>query len=584
MTTDIENMFKDKVLGHPAGHFVLFFTEMWERFSYYGMRAILVIFLTGAISGNNPGWGWDTSTALSLLGTYALFVYLTPIVGGWLADNKIGYRMAVVIGALLMTLGHASMAVETPTFLYIGIALLIVGNGFFKPNMTSIISKMYTGKDDKKDGAYNIYYMGVNAGAFIGIMLCGWVGEKIGWSYGFGLAGIFMLLGMLQFYYAQSIFGSLGDKPKKTENNLVDTRTENKTEKLNTFSILDYSLVLIFIISALIFIINDPLSKIGNIQALNFSIAGMSDSLFFALIAAITFIILLIVRIPRYTKIERDRMIAFTIFCLFTIFFWAAFEQAAGSLPIYTRDFTDRILEGTAGSIFKIIDLIVTVVPMLVITYVLVKLFNKTFNKISLSNIILGISFLIVWSIIIYKLYIEFQATETEVPITWFAILNSLFIIIFAPLFTKWWDSKYNPPASVKYGLGLIIMAIGFGLLAFATKDIPLGAKTAKLSMIWLVLAYLFHTLGELCLSPMGLSYLSKLVPARMVAFMFGVYYLAIAIGNKLAHYIGGDIEKISQESGLSYFFLIFTIVPIGLGLVSFALHPLLKKLMHGVR
>jgi POT family proton-dependent oligopeptide transporter len=585
MTTDIENMFKDKVLGHPAGLFVLFFTEMWERFSYYGMRAILVIFLTGAISGNNPGWGWDTSTALSLLGTYALFVYLTPIVGGWLADNKIGYRMAVVVGALLMTLGHASMAIETPTFLYIGIALLIVGNGFFKPNMTSIISKMYAGKDDKKDGAYNIFYMGVNAGAFIGIMLCGWVGEKIGWSYGFGLAGIFMFLGMLQFYYAQSIFGSLGDKPKKIETNTTNITSKNKTEeKLNPFSMLDYSLIVIFIISALIFIINDPLSKIGNIQLLNFSIAGMSDSLFFALIAAITFIILLIVRIPRYTKIERDRMIAFTIFCLFTIFFWAAFEQAAGSLPIYTRDFTDRILEGTAGSIFKIIDLLVTVIPMLVITYVLVKLFNKTFSKISLSNIILGISFLIVWAIIIYKLYIEFQATETEVPITWFAILNSLFIIIFAPLFTKLWDSKYNPPASVKYGLGLIIMAIGFGLLAFATKDIPLGSKTAKLSMIWLVLAYLFHTLGELCLSPMGLSYLSKLVPARMVAFMFGVYYLAIAIGNKLAHYIGGDIEKISQESGLSYFFLIFTIVPIALGLVSFALHPLLKKLMHGVR
>ena len=585
MTTDIENMFKDKVLGHPAGLFVLFFTEMWERFSYYGMRAILVIFLTGAISGNNPGWGWDTSTALSLLGTYALFVYLTPIVGGWLADNKIGYRMAVVIGALLMTLGHASMAIETPTFLYIGIALLIVGNGFFKPNMTSIISKMYAGKDEKKDGAYNIFYMGVNAGAFIGIMLCGWVGEKIGWSYGFGLAGIFMFLGMLQFYYAQSIFGSLGDKPKKIESNATNITSKNKTEeKLNPFSMLDYSLIVVFVVSALIFIINDPLSKIGNINTLNFSIAGMSDSLFFALVAAITFIILLIVRIPRYTRIERDRMIAFTIFCLFTIFFWAAFEQAAGSLPIYTRDFTDRILEGTAGTIFKVIDLLVTVIPMLVITYVLVKLFNKTFSKISLSNIILGISFLIVWSIIIYKLFIEFQATETEVPITWFAILNSLFIIIFAPLFTKWWDSKYNPPASVKYGLGLIIMAIGFGLLAYATKDIPLGAKTAKLSMIWLVLAYLFHTLGELCLSPMGLSYLSKLVPARMVAFMFGVYYLAIAIGNKLAHYIGGDIEKISQESGLSYFFLIFTIVPIALGLVSFALHPLLKKLMHGVR
>ncbi|HAO14630.1 MAG TPA: MFS transporter, partial [Tenacibaculum sp.] len=327
MKTDIENLFKDKVLGHPAGLFVLFFTEMWERFSYYGMRAILVIFLTGAVLGDNPGWGWSTSAALSLLGTYALFVYLTPLLGGWLADNKIGYRMAVVIGALLMTLGHASMAFETPTSLYIGIALLIIGNGFFKPNMTSIISKMYAGKDDKKDGAYNIFYMGVNAGAFIGIMLCGWVGEKIGWSYGFGLAGVFMLLGMLQFYYAQPIFGTLGDKPLKTNKEKIEV--EEEVGVRNPFSIIDYILIGLFTISALIFIINDPLSKIGNINILNFSVAGLSDSLFFALLAAISFIVLLLVRIPRYTRIERDRMIAFAIFSLFTIFFWAAFEQAA---------------------------------------------------------------------------------------------------------------------------------------------------------------------------------------------------------------------------------------------------------------
>lgn len=578
-------------MGHPAGLFVLFFTEMWERFSYYGMRAILVIFLTGMVTGDNPGWGWSTESALSLLGTYALFVYLTPIVGGWLADNKIGYRLAVVIGALLMTLGHASMAVETPTFLYIGIALLILGNGFFKPNMTSIISKMYEGHDDKKDGAYNIFYMGVNAGAFIGIMLCGWIGEKVGWSYGFGLAGIFMFLGMVQFYYAQPLFGDVGAKPKDQEKGIIDTLTDNIDDtkekisgKLNKFVTLDYILIGIFIVSALIFIVNDPLSKIGNIDVLSFDIAGMNDSLFFALLAAIVFIVILIVRIPRYERVVRDRMIAFTIFCIFTIFFWAAFEQAAGSLPLYTRDFTDRLLVGNAATTFKIIDLIVTVVPIGIITYVLISLFKQTFSRISLSNIVLGISFLIVWAIVIFKLYTEFQSTETEVPVTWFAILNSLFIIIFAPLFTKWWDSKYNPPASVKYGLGLIIMAIGFGLLAFATRNVPLGAESAKLSMIWLVLAYLFHTLGELCLSPMGLSYLSKLIPARMVAFMFGVYYLAIAIGNKMAHYVGGDIEKISNESGLSKFFLIFTIVPIVLGLISFALHPLLKRLMHGVR
>lgn len=157
---------KAEVLGHPSQLFVLFFTEMWERFSYYGMRALLVIFLIGEVTGDNPGWGWERSAALSLLGTYALAVYLTPIVGGWLADNKIGYRNAVGIGALLMTLGHASMALETPTFLYIGIALLIFGNGFFKPNMTSIISKLYDKHPEKKDGAYTIFYMGVNAGAF----------------------------------------------------------------------------------------------------------------------------------------------------------------------------------------------------------------------------------------------------------------------------------------------------------------------------------------------------------------------------------------------------------------------------------
>lgn len=583
------DFFKNKVLGHPAGLFVLFFTEMWERFSYYGMRAILVIFLTAMITGENPGWAWETSAALSLLGTYAMFVYLTPIMGGYLADKIIGYRMAVVIGALLMTAGHAAMAVETPLFLYIGITLLIFGNGFFKPNMTSIISKMYEGHDEKKDGAYNIFYMGVNAGAFLGIMLCGWVGERVGWSYGFGLAGIFMFLGMLQFYFAQPLFGNIGDRPDQNEvaansDKQVDTEVSEEKEKLNPFLTIDYILTGIFVISALIFIFNDPLSKIGGIDTLSFTVFGLENSLGLALIAAISFILLLIVRIPRYTAIERDKMIAFTIFCLFTVFFWAAFEQAAGSMPIYIRDFTDRVLEGNAATTFKLIDFFVTVVPLVIITYVLVSLFRKTYVRIGLSNIILGLSFVIVWAIVGYKLYIEFQSSESEVPITWFAILNSLFIIMFAPLFTKWWDSKYNPPASVKYFLGLFLLGIGFAFLAFGARNVPSGAETAALSMAWVVFAYLFHTLGELCLSPMGLSYLSKLIPARMIAFMFGVYYLAIAIGNKLAHYVGGDIEKITAEYSLSGFFLIFTLIPIGIGVISLFLHPLLKKLMHGVR
>ena len=577
-----DQFFSKTVIGHPAALFVLFFTEMWERFSYYGMRAILVIFLTGAILGDNPGWGWSSSAALSLLGTYAMFAYLAPLVGGWLGDKKIGYRKAVVIGALLMTIGHAAMAVETPAFLYIGISLLVVGTGFFKPNITSIISKMYEGRDDKKDGAFNIFYMGVNAGAFLGIMLCGWVGERVGWSFGFGLAGIFMLLGMIQFYYAQPLFGEIGDVPEKS-NQKLSVKAATK-EKLNPFLPVDYFLIIVFVLSALIFIINDPLSKIGGIDILNFTYFGMENSLFFALIAFIAFIALLLVRIPRYTSIVRDRMIVFTIFCIFTVFFWAAFEQGAGSLPLYTRDFTDRFLEGNSALIFKVVDISVTVIPLLIITYVLLSLFKKTFTEILFSNLVLGLSFIIVWGIIIFKIYTESQATSTEVPITWFAILNSLFIIVFAPLFAKWWDSSYNPPASVKYFLGLALLGIGFGFLAFGARNVPSGADSASLSMIWLVLAYLFHTLGELCLSPMGLSYLSKLIPARMIAFMFGVYYLAVAIGNKLAHYIGGDIDKITQEYSLSGFFLIFTIIPIGLGVVSLLLHPLIKKSMHGIR
>ena len=577
-----DKFFSKTVIGHPAALFVLFFTEMWERFSYYGMRAILVIFLTGAILGDNPGWGWSSSAALSLLGTYAMFAYLAPLAGGWLGDKKIGYRNAVVIGALLMTLGHASMAVETPTFLYIGISLLVIGTGFFKPNITSIISKIYEGRDDKKDGAFNIFYMGVNAGAFLGIMLCGWVGEKVGWSFGFGLAGIFMLLGMIQFYYAQPLFGEIGGVPEKYDKK-SEVKKENN-EKLNPFSPLDILLILIFVLSALIFIINDPLSKIGGINILNFSYFGMENSLFFALVAFISFITLLLVRIPRYTTIVRDRMIVFTIFCLFTVFFWAAFEQGAGSLPLYTRDFTDRFLEGNSALIFKIVDISVTIVPLLVITYVLISLFKKTFTEILFSNIVLGLSFIIVWGIIIFKIYSESQSTSTEVPITWFAILNSLFIIIFAPLFSKWWDSSYNPPASVKYFLGLALLGIGFGFLAFGARNVPAGADNASLSMMWLVFAYLFHTLGELCLSPMGLSYLSKLIPARMIAFMFGVYYLAVAIGNKLAHYVGGDIDKITQEYSLSGFFLIFTIIPIALGFISLLLHPIIKKSMHGIK
>ena len=577
------DFFKSKVLGHPAGLFVLFFTEMWERFSYYGMRALLVIFLTAGLTGDNPGWAWERENALSLLGTYAALVYLTPIIGGYIADRIIGYRSAVVIGALLMTLGHASMAVETPLFLYVGIAFLIFGNGFFKPNMTSIISEMYEGHEDKKDGAYTIFYMGVNAGAFLGILLCGYLGEKVGWSWGFGLAGVFMFLGMLQFWLAQPLFGDIGGKPVKEEE--LEEELEMKPhDKKVPFTLIDKLLIAVSAVIGLVWVLNDPISKIGGYNLFDFNVIGMSGANFFIIFALILFFILIISRVARYTTIVRDRLIAVAIFAFFTVFFWASFEQAAGSMAIFARDYTERDLVGTWATIFKYVDTIITIVPLVIITWVLYKLFKETFSRISQSNIVLGFSFVIIWGIVIYKLYAEFASAGTEVPATWYSILNSLFIITLAPLFSRWWESKYNPSAAFKYSFGLILLGIGFAFLAFGAQSIPQGAQVASVSMIWLIMAYLFHTLGELCLSPLGLSYLSKLVPGRMIAFMFGIWYLAIAVGNKLAHYAGGLIDPITEQYSLSVFFLIFTIVPIAAGLLVAALHPVLKKLMHGVK
>lgn len=595
MNTDIENLFKDTVLGHPVGLFILFFTEMWERFSFYGMRILLILFLTAPLVSDNPGWDWPREHALSLIGTYASLLYLTPIIGGWIADKWTGYRMAVVIGCIIMTLGHAAMALETTVSFYAGLALLVLGTGFFKPNITSIISEMYKTRESKKDGAYTIFYMGVNAGAFFGMMLCGYLAENYGWAYGFGLAGIFMLLGMLQFLLAHKIFGKIGAAPSKdievilhdgediTNPEVLKEETE-VASKLNPFTTLDKILIALSSVGGLIYLFNDPLETIGGTSMLPFEFAGMTGSNFVVVTALVLFLALLIMRISRYIPIVRDRLVAVSIFALFTVFFFAFFEQSLGSMTLFASDYTNRDLVGNTATIFKVIDALLTTIPLIIITYVIVLIFKKTFTKIGSSNIILAIAFLGLWALVIYRIYDKAGSDELKVDATWFGILNSFFIITLAPIFSRWWESKYNPSAAMKYAIGLILLGLGFGILAYGASDIPSGAKTASVSMIFLILAYLFHTMGELCLSPLGLSYLSKLVPARMIGFMFGVWYLAIAVGQKMANTMGGMIDKISAEYSLGTFFLIFTLVPIAVGLIAIVLNPMLKKLMHGVR
>jgi len=500
-----------RLLNHPVGLFVLFFTEMWERFSYYGMRALLVLFLVSEAS--KGGWEWTRPEALSLYGWYTGLVYLTPIVGGFIADKLTGYRKAVIIGALVMTCGHASMAMEgiSTNFFYLGLVLMMVGNGLFKPNISSMVGKLYPLTSDKKHAAYTIFYMGINSGAFLGILMCGYVGEKIGWHWGFGLAGIFMFFGMLQFYFGQKIFGVIGglvnNKNKDTQN----------TEEV----------------------------------------------------------------LPK--KVENQRLLVIFILSLFTVFFWMVFEQAGGSMTIFAKDYTLRVLDGSSSTIFKWADAALTIFPLLAVSVVLFGLAKKLFAKYPATIIFTALSFIIIWGLAIWKVQKEFTAVNTEVPASWFGILNSFFIVSLAPFFSKLWETKFNPSGPAKFGMGLVFVGLGFAGLAYGGRDIAAGASVAQVSMFWLIFAYFFHTVGELCVSPVGLSYVSQLSPVKYVGLMFGVWFTCTAIGNWLAGASGSLIDKISTEYSISTFFLIFTILPIAVGLIAFALTPLLRKWMHGV-
>src|SRR5690554_3908018 len=315
------------IMGHPAGLFVLFFTEMWERFSYYGMRALLTVFLITEIA--KGGWEWTNADAMQLYAWYTGLVYLTPLLGGILADKFTGFRKAILIGALIMTLGHASMAFElvSPTFFYAGLIMMIFGNGLFKPNISSMVGNLYPDSSSKKDAGYTIFYMGINAGAFLGMLLCGYIGEKVGWHYGFGLAGLFMLFGMLQFYFGQKIFGIIGLEPKRLIPTDIEEITDDSDEK-------------------------EPAAHI-----------------------------------------VRDRLVVVGVLMVASMFFFFAFEQAGGSMTIFAKDYTQRVLEGNTGTIFKWVDAILTIFPILIVSWVLYGLGKKIFKAYPLTIIFTAISF-----------------------------------------------------------------------------------------------------------------------------------------------------------------------------------------------
>ena len=487
------------VFGHPVGLFILFLTEMWERFSYYGMRAILVLFLVAETAGDNPGFGWLDADALALYGWYTMFVYVASIPGGILADRYIGQKKAVMLGGLLLCAGHGILAVEGEWAFYTGLILIVLGVGALKPNISTMVGGLYGQGDKRRDMGFYIFYMGINLGAAAAALIVGYVGEKIGWHYGFGLAGIGMLLGQIIYIWGQKYLKDVG-------NLVVDDRVESTGRPNLIGDIFKQSNALTgFLITAAIGV------------AIYFLGAGWSYA---ALIIGLAFAVGIgIVIYNDGNQIEKDRILVTYLSFLIIIVFWGSFEQAGGLMNIYANEKTDLSL----GSF--------------------------------------------------------------SVPASWFQSVNAIFILIFATIvgsFWAWWRNRGRESSSLfKMAIGVIIMGWGFFFMSVASKQVAYsetGEIVAKSSMIWLVLAYLFHTIGELCASPVALSFITKLSPARWVAFMMGAYFAVTGLGNKVAGLLGEwstSLGEFTIFTGIAIFCTIF-------GLLVLAIIKPLKRLVHG--
>jgi POT family proton-dependent oligopeptide transporter len=436
-------MTKDNELfGHPKGLFVLFFTEMWERFSYYGMRAILVLYLVTQTTDANPGLGWTTAEALALYGWYTMLVYVASIPGGWIADRLIGQKKSVLIGGLTLCVGHGILAVEQMWAFYSGLGLIIAGVGLLKPNISTMVGGLYKAGDTRRDRGFTIFYIGINIGAFLSSLIVGYIGEVHGWHYGFGLAGIGMLLGQIVYMAGQKHLIEVGNLLKDTAN------LEEKAKY------------------------NQPL-----------------------------------------THIEKDRIKVLLLSFLIVIVFWGAFEQAGGLMNIYTLEKTNRVIAGMT------------------------------------------------------------------IPASVFQSLNAAFIILLGTTVAGYWvkrSSKNKEASSLfKMGVGTMIMGLGFLFMTGAAAQFEANGSSA---MYWLVLAYLFHTIGELCASPVALSFITKLAPVKYGSIMMGTYFAMTGFGNKLAGFLGESASELGEYvifTGIAIFCVIF-------GLLILSLLKKLKKLTHG--
>jgi proton-dependent oligopeptide transporter, POT family len=458
--------------GHPRGLATLFFTEMWERFSYYGMRALLILFMTASVE--NGGLGFHVAKAGAIYGLYTAMVYLLSLPGGWVADRITGQRRAVLYGGVLIAAGQFCLMAPSLGVFYLGLVVMVLGTGLLKPNVSTIVGQIYAPGDNRRDSGFSIFYMGINLGALISPLACGWVAQKAGWRYGFGLAGICMIAGLLQYVWGTRYLGGAGLRPAAPE----DPRKDRREKRLFGYSALGV-LSIIAVIGGM--------AAAGTIQITEQTISNaLGGALTVVTISIFSWLLLG----KTWSSVERKRSAAILVLFLSAAVFWSAFEQAGSSLSLFAERNTDR--------------------------------------HVALLAPIVG----------------------SEFPASWFQSVQPFFIVALAPVFAWAWIrlGRREPSSPAKFALGLLTAGLGFAILIPPARAAMGGALV---SPWWLVGTYLFHTIGELCLSPVGLSAMTKLAPERLAGMMMGLWFVTIGIGN----YLGGRVASLYESVSLPTLF-----------------------------
>lgn len=551
--------------GHPRGLSVLFFTEMWERFSYYGMRALLILFMTAAIVEGNPGLGFDDAKATAIYGLYTSLVYLLALPGGWVADKLWGQRRAVFVGGVVIAMGHFTLAgplvglPDQPSF-FLGLLFIVLGTGLLKPNVSTMVGDLYPNPQSaptehlsqawgaRRDAAFSIFYMGINLGAIIGPFVCGTLGETVNWHWGFSAAGFGMILGLIQYRLGARHLGSAGDFVSEEPEAVVRERSKRfyvtagivtlvttalvwltaagalQIELPVVATWLGYGILLLTILyfSVLVFDGRVAGALTALFVVLTFVLSGQLQSVTaagqWAIIVTLGVFILLaglLATRGREVSVDRQRLIVIFWLFLLSAVFWSGFEQAGSSMNLFADRLTDRVFFG--------------------------------------------------W----------------EMPTTWLQNVNPFFIVILAPVFGAMWEwlarRDRNPSIPVKFGLGLLALAAGFFVLAWGSAY---GTEAAKVSVAWLVVTYFLHTCGELALSPVGLSSMTKLAPAGRVGQMMGIWFIGAALGNLFAGLVAGSMEALTP----SVLFRSVAMVTGGAGILALLVSPWVRRLTGGIQ